>query len=264
MATLHRDPYEVLIRKIGYSVGLEATRERARDLAELYATSGGLSSTDWSELVKSRWNLSTDHIAKVFAELNLVRVQPGAIDTLYGLDALGILWKQLTPTEFEPALDAVLTALILIADADIFLNCMAGNFETEDCEGLLLSMIHDKRTDAHKAIRLSGLREKVDRVINIEVQKTNKGGALAAKGIDALKRTTALESKLGPLQKPQSDVPTISADYLRKVPPRRRDWARSVGLFEEDTRTPLGNKLLEAFSHAGCRYPDGAYTLWPL
>jgi hypothetical protein len=184
------------------------------------------------------------------------------VDILFGLDALAILRRMLDHSEYERALDAVLVALILIADADIFLNCLAAKFLPADVETLLLAMINDKRADAYKAIRLASLRGKADRIINIDVQRTNKGGATAGKGLDGLKRTSALETKGGPLEAVGA-IPTISEDYLRKVPPRRRDWAKSVGLFHETDITPRGQALLNAFASEGCKYPDGAFTLWP-
>ena len=262
-ATIHRDPYEGLIRKIGYSVGLEATRERTRELVDAYVANQSLTATQWTDLVHNRWGLQTDHIGKVFAELNLVRVSGGAADVLFGLDALAILRGSLGPTEFENALDAVLLALILIADADVFLNCLAAKFQPEAVEKELLAMIRDKRASAYKAIKLGALREKVDRVINIETQRTNKGGALAGRGIDGLKRTSALETKDRPLSPPADATPTISEDYLRKVPPRRRDWARSIGLFGEAHITPRGALLLNLLGQHGCQFDDGPYTIWP-
>jgi hypothetical protein len=262
-ATIQRDPYEVLIRKIGYSVGLEATRDRARDLVDEYVRTNGVTATQWSDLVQQRWNLGTDHIGKVFAELNLLRVTAGTSDILFGLDALAILRRLLAPARFEGALDAVITALILIADADVFLNCLAANFQPTAVEPMLLAMIRDKRADAYKAIKLSALREKLDRVINIEAQKSNKGGALAGKGLDGLKRTASLDTKERPLSPPKDSEPTISDDYLRKVPARRRDWARSLNLFGEGNATPRGLALLAELDRRGCRYGDGAYSIWP-
>jgi hypothetical protein len=124
-------------------------------------------------------------------------------------------------------------------------------------------MVQSKRLLAHEAIRLSGLREKVDRIINIEAQKNNRGSASAGKGVNLLTRTQPLGGTPGPLARAESTAPAISADYLRKVPPKRREWARSIGLFEGSKRTQRGDELLELVAQAGGRNADGSYALWP-
>ena len=263
-ATVQRDPFSVLIRKIGYSAGLENTRERLLDLVRRYESAGLISNATWySDLVKGTWNLRTQHIGDVFSALNIIDVHQGAVDILFGLDALAIT-KRLVPEEkFERAVDAILCALVLISDGDIFLNCLAVDFDPIAVRTQLLNMIRSKRELAHQAIRLSALREKVDRIINIEAQKTNRGSSGSGKGVNLLTRTQPLGQEPGPLARPTDAEPTISDDYLRKVPVKRRDWARSIGLYADSHKTESGRRLLSEIEEIGGRSADGSYALWP-
>ena len=264
VATAQREPFGALIRKIGYSVGLEHTRERVCDLVRVYVRDRQVTTTAWNvELVRDGWNLKSGHIADVFSSLNLVEVRHGGVDVLFGLDALAILRLRLTSAEFDLALDALLCTLILIADADIFLNCLGVDFDPDRVRDALLRMVRSKRALAHEAIRLTGLREKVDRVINIDTQKTNRGSAGPGRGVGTLVRTQPLGQGLGPLVRAADLEPHVSDDYLRKVPPKRREWARSIGLFDRDAKSARGQRLLVELTKLGARAPDGAYALWP-
>src|SRR5258708_18891578 len=136
--TIHRDPYELLIRKIGYSVGLEDTLARVRALATEYGRTRTLSMGQWHHLVHDVWKLKTENIADVFAELELVRQQNRTVNVLPALDALGILYNLVEPNQFEVGLMYVLLHQISVADGDIFLNCLAAEFDRERCAHLLV------------------------------------------------------------------------------------------------------------------------------
>ena len=56
----------------------------------------------------------------------------------------------------------------------------------------------------------------------------------------------------------------ISDDYFRKVPPRRKDWARSLGLCTEVGKlAPSGEQLLDRVGEFGLRTETGVYVIWP-
>jgi hypothetical protein len=56
----------------------------------------------------------------------------------------------------------------------------------------------------------------------------------------------------------------ISDDYLRKAPPRRRDWAISLGLCSKDGKVnEAGRTFLAAWREAGY-YEDDVFAVWPL
>jgi hypothetical protein len=263
-ATILRDPFAALIRKIGYSAGLENTRERIGDLVKTYAQEGQVTTAMWrNELVEQRWGLKTHNISDVFFALNLIHVHQGVVDILYGLDGLAIAREILGSREFEAAVDAIFCLLILVADADIFLNCLATDFEPEAVRTILLKMINSKRALAHEAIRLTGLKEKVDRIINIDTQRTNRGSSGSGKGVNLLTRTQPLAAGRGPLARSSDTDPFISEDYLRKVPPKRKEWARSIGLFDDTTKTLRGERLLQELAYRGLLNSDNSFALWP-
>lgn len=263
VATVLRDPFTSLIRKVGYSAGLESTRSRLADLVELYARDREVTTAAWRNLVESQWGLKTHNIADVFSALNLLTVNQGAVDIQFGLDGLAIAKLNCAEGSFSDAADAIFCVLILIADADIFLNCLSVDFEPEAVREVLLKMVASKRALAYEAIRLGGLREKVNRIINIEAQRTNRGSASSGRGVNLLTRTQPLAGTAGPLSPSPDAEPKISDDYLRKVPPKRRDWAKSIGLYGEQGKTERGVKLLEALSAKGIRNNDGSYGFWP-
>lgn len=263
VATIHRDPYRLLIRKIGYSVGLEYTLERVADLSTLYAEEGSVTNASVAELLSARWKLQTNNILDFFNELDLIRSEANTLFILPTLDALAILRRELADQDFEASLRAVLLSSILASDGDIFLNCLASGFDKDRVRSRLIEMVNVKRGKAKEAIRTLRVASKVDRFITIEVQKTNKGGASAGQGINALQRREALEVKRGPLTAVESLPAEVSDDYLRKVPSRRRDWAFTLGLIDEaNALTPSGTRLLNLFNRLKQASGD-AFTFWP-
>lgn len=262
VATIHRDPFEILIRKIGYSVGLESTLSRVVDLGRAYGQEGAISSGLMSTLLE-RWNLQSENIIDLFGSLDLIERQNYALFVLPTLDALGVL-SRLVPTDaYEMAVRLPLLNSILAADGDIFLNCLSVDFEKEPSRRQLLRMIEYKRSRAKEAINSPLQHRKVDRFINIEAQRSNRGSK-AGTGLASLKRTEPLDQTTGPLATGPSSEPKISDDYLRKVPARRRDWAKSLNLADkEGRRTDAGRSLLKLFDSLGQKTEDGAYAFWP-
>src|SRR5688572_15224563 len=104
------DPFDRLIRKIGYSVGLEDLVKRVAMLAALYAKEGVITAAAFRDLVKNdfgRAENAVEHFANFYSQLNLVRAIawehsgalnqrksvaiPKALEVLYQLDTLSIL-----------------------------------------------------------------------------------------------------------------------------------------------------------------------------
>jgi hypothetical protein len=263
VATIHRDPYRLLIRKIGYSVGLENTLERVRDLTYLYAQEKIVTSSNITELLRKKWELKTDNILDFFNELDLIHFEAGAIFVLPTLDALAILCWKLIEADFELALRAILLCSILSSDGDIFLNCLSARFDRDAVRTQLTRMVELKRARVKAAIRTPQAIRKIDRFIAIENQTTNKGGAVAGQGINALHRREVLEVKRGPLAVASSTPVVVSNDYLRKVPGRRRDWAVSLKLADDEgALTDPGKRLLELFARLE-QENAGTFTFWP-
>lgn len=263
--TIHRDPFRVLIRKIGYSVGLENALERVRDVVNLYAEERSLTSSGMATLIRSErhWKLRSDHVLEFLGALDLFKYELNSVFVLPTLDALAILRLQQSDADFDQSLRAVLLTQILSSDGDIFLNCLAAGYEKESVRMRLLAMVEGKRSLAKEAIGSPNSSEKVDRVVCIESQFTNRGGAVAGLGLSSLNRRENLGSARGPLADTSGVINGISEDYFRKVPPRRRDWARSLALVHDDgTANELGTRLLEHFTDLG-QIVKNAFAFWP-
>jgi hypothetical protein len=117
--------------------------------------------------------------------------------------------------------------------------------------------------------------QRASRVVRVDRQEKNKGSAGSGKSVASLKRTEPVESLkrteplyLDGLQEFESDsanAVALSSDYFRKVPPRRKDWARSLGLWADGTGlTTRGRGLTKALRAAGYIQEEGFFTFWPM
>src|SRR4051812_21312380 len=120
------NPYQALIRKIGFSVGLEKLLERVRALVDLYDTNRGISRASFSELVEVKFKRKAEavfHFAHFYNALNLIKFYGRELLPLYQLDSLAIL-KRLVGSDsrkYEDAVAVILTQALIEADGDIFL-----------------------------------------------------------------------------------------------------------------------------------------------
>src|SRR5262245_48238443 len=91
------DPYKLLMRKIGYSVGLENLLRNAKDLTQLYVSEKGISYGAWQSLIQGTWKRknAAEHFANFYASINLLRVNGTNVQALSALDALSIVYRSL-------------------------------------------------------------------------------------------------------------------------------------------------------------------------
>ena len=270
MVTIQSDSYSIFIRKIGYSVGLENSLRRVRDLVDLYSREKDITPAAWKQLVHSPepqgWGLDTDHIADFFKELDLIQRTKSDITILPGLDAMALAQLELgRNASFDLALRLAFASSIILADGDIFLNFLAGEFERDRVEPLLRDMILTKRKAIKKVIKVPQIIARIFKRVAIDVQPTNVGGAAVGKSLSEKKRTEPLRFRTTPLNHVvEDDQVHISDDYFRKVSGRRRDWAKSIDLCDEKGRqTELGHSLIAAFKELGIGTDAGAFSYWP-
>ena len=257
------DQFQVFMRKVGYSVGLENTLSRLSDLCDVYIRDGTVTLQSWKCLVSGEWNLKNDGIGDFFGSLNLIKRTKSRIDILSGLDLCAISRKiDLT----NDVLAGALLLLLMEMDGEIFLNALAGGFENEDLVHRLTTLIHYKRHVLFGIYRAPEIQSQLARVVGIDRQATNIGGAGKTKGLSGSKRTEPLESRTESLRGAATPEVDISDDYLRKVVPRRRDWAVSIGLWDSEAqkRSPQGERLIEALAASGMTSRTGEVVLWPL
>jgi hypothetical protein len=261
------DSFDFLIRKIGWSVGLENTLERVLDLVELYISTNSITATGWRALIHDKWELKQENITDFFVSLGLlIRQQSNFLpgELLDGLATASLL----TTPECDPrkAVAYGLLQSIIEQDGDIFLNCLSAEFRRDQVVENLHCMIEYKRACVLKVAKHVRVRERVLRAINIDYQPTNKG---SAGGGDKIRDLGAglkeLNRSQGPFSKKDvGDQIVISDDYLRKAPGRRKGWAQSVGLVGTDGGlTTEGQLFLEEFENRGHSPSPNMFCVWP-
>ena len=266
-ATARSDPYAIFIRKIGYSVGLERTLERLTDLENIYRENQDITPLSWNELVRGTayWKLKTENIKDVFYSLRLIHYIGGDVIVLENLDAVAIA-SSLSKNENErnKVRAFLLLWAILVNDGEIFVNLMLADFKHEQIKETLTAMLLQKRSELLAIFPGKESKKRISRVITVERQETNKGSDSAGRSVSSIKRTEPLQSKFKIISKDSDDI-VLSDDYLRKVPPRRKDWARSLGLWDDEYGlTQRGKKFIEGLANAGYINSKGLFTYWPM
>lgn len=275
VATAHSDPYAIFMRKIGYSVGLEYTAERVADLASRYMQHRDITTASWHELVtgsKEGGNWGRDksaekHIGDFFHSLRLVQRTSGDVLVLENLDAIAIASSFLEEEEeIRAARNFLLLWAILVNDGEIFVNLLMAEFEEQAVKDTLRTMILSKRGEAIAYLKGKASAQRIKRIITIERQEKNKGSAGVGRSVTSLRRTQPLQAEraIG-LHSDEDDEISFSNDYFRKVPPKRRDWAISLGLWgEEKGLTQRGKDFLDGLRQSGYINTRDCFTYWPM
>ena len=272
-ATAHSDPYSIFMRKIGYSGGLENTLKRMGDLEAMYVNNRDITLASWNKLVSGPepkyWGLKTDNIADVFYSLRLIQRLPGDVLVLENLDAMAIISTLLEDAhQREMARAFLMLWAILANDGEIFINMLLAGFEEEQIKKKLRAMLLRKRVVLKEVLTGKEAAKRIDRVITIERQETNRGSAGGGvQSIASLKRTVPLQSeRMGRgVNTTSSGAIEFSEDYFRKVPPRRKDWARSLGLWEDKSGlTQKGKEFVDRLTEAGYIDANGLFVFWPM
>ena len=263
------DPYSIFMRRIGYSVGLERTLDRLQDLQELYVRNGDLTLSAWQNIVSSEtgWKLRTDNIGDVFFSLGFIHRTHGDLLVLDNLDAAAVAGSMLkTQREQFAALSFVFLWSILVNDGEMFVNFLLAGFKEELIKEKLTALIIRKRKVLASALPGRDEIRRVSRVVSIERQHQNRGSAGGGRTLASLRRTEPLHttSRTGSVagKDPQTD---FSDDYFRKVPPRRKDWARSLGLWsDKDGLTAMGQRFIDQLRSLGYIVDREIFILWPM
>ncbi|WP_186389151.1 hypothetical protein [Stappia sp. TSB10P1A] len=274
-ATAHSDPYSIFLRKIGYSVGLEYTAERLEDLNSVYLQDRDVTAASWHDLVTGskyeggwgRDKSAEKHIGDFFHSLRLIHRTSGDVLALENLDAMAIASELLdNDKEKRAARDFLFLWAILTNDGEIFVNLLLAGFKEQSIKETLTAMMQKKRADAAEIFKGRANAQRINRVITIERQEKNKGSAGTGQSVTSLRRTEPLKpERASGSGTDEDDGIEFSEDYFRKVPPRRRDWAISLGLWDEEKGlTQRGGDFLDGLRQSG--YIDGkdCFTYWPM
>lgn len=277
VAIVQDDPYQCLMRKIGYSVGLETLRERVIALTDLYVEQRELNYALFRDLVTVKFERDNERsireFANVYGSLNLLKLYGKKLRVLPNLDTLSILRRLLSDDQkaFTSAAKVVLIQSVLEADGDIFINGLAADFDTIRFKALLENMIQIKRESIGNVIKSQGALRRIYDIIDIKTQLSNKGSFSGEPGklkqsrfgrrteplSKYVRRTAPLSGKLDV----KVDIPS---DYLIKVPRTRKGWAEDLGLFENKHKTAKGcNLLLTLENNLRLKQDSGCYVFWP-
>jgi hypothetical protein len=270
VAKAHFNPFAVFIRKIGYSVGLEATLERLDDFAKIYAAKEQFKYSDLNNLLHSEkpvgWGLKNEHIIDVLKSLDVLSLHAGEVNILEIGDTLGILrrMQSLDCFSFSNSLKFLFTETLIRADGDIFLNALAASFDPDEFTERLKSLLEYKWSILGELFKSPQQRSAIYQSVNIEVQENNKGSR--GEPFNKLASMNNPFNQKHNLLQPFSfqPIPRISSAYLKKALPRRKAWAVSLGLANEDgNSTKLGQLLLSKLSSIHFTGP-GCMSVWPL
>lgn len=269
-AIVHSDPYGVFLRKVGYSAGLEKTAERVEELTAQYLLDRDLTLASWNELVTVKWGRDKSaekHFGDFFCALRLVQRTSGDVLVLENLDAMAICTELLEDEEQRRiAREFLLLWAILVNDGEIFVNLLLAGFEEQQIKVKLSSMMLRKRAQLMNYLGGKAPVQRINRIITIERQEKNKGSAGVGQSVASLRRTEPLQPERTAVLAPNdSEEIEFSGDYFRKVPPRRRDWANSLGLWDDKKGiTERGRNFLEALRMAGYIDEQECFTYWPM
>ena len=269
-ATVQADPYSMLLRAIGYSVGGELLVSRVKALVQLYAEKREINSITWNELVdgfgrktesKSGKKSAAQHMADMYSSLGLLAKYGNQLFPGPALDALSILRREFISDgdKFDNALRAVLCFQLLERDGDIFVNCLAASFDKRKCETFLNEMLSGKRYAIATVIRSPDLLKRVLEKVSIRNLDFSSKTSTSPITSPFARRTT-------PLMGGVVVEECISKDYLKKSPARRRRWAEDIGLCSKNGRpqiTEYGKRFLEQLSEAGLMLANGGFAIWP-
>ena len=96
---VHSSSRNLLVRKIGYSAGLERTRSRLANLVDLYSAEHQITETSWTGLVQHRYGRDAkNHFENFFKVIGVLRREQSRLVALPILESLAIL-KALLPSD---------------------------------------------------------------------------------------------------------------------------------------------------------------------
>lgn len=190
------DHFEQLVRRVGYSVGLEHVVDRVEVLANVYFEKREMNLAIWKSLVQDEYGRkisddlvertwvgarksqnklgAEDHFANFYGQLNLLTKVENQVMPLFGLDILSILKGSLaSDLLFNRALKILLTLYLFEADGDIFLNCVISDFDKDLCAAKIFHMFQHKKEAYFRAFNSIQARERLATVFTVQSSKAS-------------------------------------------------------------------------------------------
>lgn len=240
---------KLLIRKIGYSVGLESTLERFALLIEVYVRDRQLSDPSWQKLVKEGFGRDPQtrkHFESFFSVLGIFSVENGRPVSHSVLDSGALLRHYFEDDEvsYKSALRALLLYALTLADGELFGSLISTNFDRDSYESALTSFRQEKLRIFYESYKNKFDREKLHQIIDFQevsgtTEKKALGGALRGPfaGMRDVSNRDIEDCRV-----------TLSGDWYKKVPGRRQAWAEDIGLFSKGKQTDQGQRYIAALT----------------
>ena len=243
---VHSSSRDILIRKIGYSAGLENTRSRLLPLVDLYSAEHQITNTSWTKTVTEQYRRdakSKVHFENFFKIIGVLRKEQGRLVALPTLEALTILKALLSEdqNQFETAVDPILLFALTMADGELLANLMMTRFVSKEFESQLTTFRETKLRYFYEAYKNENDRRKLHRCIDFKEMPKSGTRGKEKKGPFADVRELENED-------PYDFQVRLSDDWFRKVPGRRESWARDLGLWSDSGITLRGKAYLEMLS----------------
>lgn len=262
------DPYGVLSRKIGYSVGLEHLVRNVGLLVALYVQDRRLTYAGWSELVTSdkgfgRNAAAVTHFANLYLALGIIRVVGREVHSLHRLDCLSILRRLLTDdSEFSSAVQFVIAIAIMESDGDIFLNALQAKFELEPASEAIRKCLETKWNEYSKVLPNKGGQARLWDQLRIKSFKVDS--AAKKQGPKVALRTEAIDVAMKGIRERRQDYElSVPLQYAQKALPPRKNWAADIGLItKEGILTDRGVALFRQLAAIDL-VKDHTVLFWP-
>ena len=269
-AIAQSNPYSILSRKIGYSVGLEFLLRNVTALVALYSEKKRLSITDWRAMVErdfGRKGPAYEHMANFFSTLNLIKLIGNEVHPLFGLGVLSILRRYLKVDEaYNRALRVVLSQSLIEADGDIFLNALEASFDREETRLRISAMVKTKWMALRRAFVNPAIQDRIWDLVSIRSQPSSQAqfGESPSNASPFAKRTRPLSAAIRrPESNNQKYVVEVQDSYLDKILPTRKKWAEDLGYFDGSGISQSGLLLIAQLSALGMKTENGAMAFWP-
>lgn len=237
---------KLLIRKIGYSVGLESTLSRFKQLVDLYIAENQLTDPSWRTLVTTGFRRelpARKHFENLFSVLGILSVDNGRPVPQAILDVGALLkrYYEHDAAAYDRAVLPVLLYAITLADGELFGSLLSVEFDKSEFEKTLTSFRQAKLEIFYEHYKNQFDREKLHQVIDFQEvtsEADSKGGQRALAGPFAQTRRVVKSRDVYDFSV------SLSPDWFKKVPARREAWAQDLGLFENGTQTECGARYL--------------------
>jgi len=244
---------KLLIRKIGYSAGLESTFSRLKMLVSRYVRDEQITDKAWKDLVSNANYFNRDisqakHFENFFEVLEVLSVGSGRPVSMMLLDVLALLYRYYIDDEekYDIAQKAIMLYVLTMNDGELMCALLSVEFKKNEIVGSL---------EEYRSLKLSIFfsryyseiqRQKLHRVINFEEMP---------KKPENMERARTLAMGAPPFagaQKTEREVDitkfevSLSEDWYKKVPPRRKSWCEDMGLLGDGGITDVGARYLSA------------------